>query len=28
LPKRAMQLAMLYGVSEILAGHSSLPPSP
>jgi len=28
LPKRAMQLAMLYGVSEILAGHSSLLPSP
>ncbi|MFM7802805.1 MAG: lipid asymmetry maintenance protein MlaB [Limnohabitans sp.] len=28
LPKRAVQLAALYGVSEILVGHSSLPPSP
>jgi phospholipid transport system transporter-binding protein len=28
LPKRAVQLATLYGVSEILAGHRSLAPSP
>jgi len=28
LPKRAVQLATLYGVSEILAGHRSLTPSP
>ena len=28
LPKRAVQLATLYGVSEILACHRSLAPSP
>ena len=28
LPKRAVQLATLYGVSEILAGHRSQAPSP